>query len=64
MILASEQGVLSCKVKRLPQDVFVNGNGIGNVALANDQTTSSAQSEMDFASLLRVSVANLPRLLF
>ena len=46
------------------QHALVHGEGVGDVTLANDATTRSAQGEVDHASLLRLRIADLPRLLF
>ena len=46
------------------QHALVHGEGVGDVTLANDATTRSAQGEVDPASLLRLRIADLPRLLF
>ena len=46
------------------QHALVHGEGVGDVALANDATTRSAQGEVDPASLLRLRIADLPRLFF
>ena len=46
------------------QDGLVNGDGVGDMTLANDAATGSAQGEMNLPSLLRVCVADLPMLVF
>ena len=43
---------------------LVNGDGVGDMTLANDAATGSAQGEMNLPSLLRVCVADLPMLVF
>ena len=48
--------------KMISQTTFVNGEGIGNVTLANDAATSSTQGEMDLPSLLRLRIADFPSL--
>ena len=44
------------------EHALVHGEGVGDVTLANDATTRSAQGEVDPASLLRLRIADLPRL--
>ena len=46
------------------EHALVHGEGVSDVTLANDATTRSAQGEVDPASLLRLRIADLPRLLF
>ena len=46
------------------EHALVHGEGVGDVALANDATIRSAQGEVDPASLLRLRIADLPRLFF
>ena len=46
----------------LAQPVFVNGERICNVTLANDAATSTTQGEMDFPSLLRLRIMDSPSL--
>ena len=46
------------------QRELVNGDGVGDMALANDAATGSAQGEMNLPSLLRLRVADLPSLFF
>ena len=46
------------------QHGLVNGDGVGDMTLANDAATGSAQGEMNLPSLLRVCVADLPSLVF
>ena len=41
---------------------LVNGDGVGDMTLANDAATGSAQGEMNLPSLLRLCVADLPSL--
>ena len=43
---------------------LVNGDGVGDMTLANDAATGSAQGEMNLPSLLRLCVADLPSLVF
>ena len=50
--------------KSRSQRDLVNGDGVGDMALANDAATGSAQGEMNLPSLLRVCVADLPSLFF
>ena len=48
--------------KSRSQRDLVNGDGVGDMALANDAATGSAQGEMNLPSLLRLCVADLPSL--
>ena len=48
--------------KSRSQRELVNGDGVGDMALANDAATGSAQGEMNLPSLLRLCVADLPSL--
>ena len=50
--------------KSRSQRDLVNGDGVGDMTLANDAATSSAQGEMNLPSLLRLCVADLPSLVF
>ena len=50
--------------KSRSQRDLVNGDGVGDMALANDAATGSAQGEMNLPSLLRLRVADLPSLFF
>ena len=50
--------------KSRSQRESVNGDGVGDMALANDAATGSAQGEMNLPSLLRLRVADLPSLFF
>ena len=50
--------------KSCSQRDLVNGDGVGDMALANDAATGSAQGEMNLPSLLRLRVADLPSLFF
>ena len=50
--------------KSRSQRDLVNGNGVGDMTLANDAATGSAQGEMNLPSLLRLCVADLPSLDF
>ena len=40
------------------QRALVNGEGVGDMTLANDAATSSAQGEIDLSSLLRLRIAD------
>ena len=48
--------------KSRSQRDLVNGDGVGDMALANDAATGSAQGEMNLPSLFRLCVADLPSL--
>ena len=48
--------------KSRSQRDLVNGDGVGDMTLANDAATGSAQGEMNLPSLLRLCVADLPSL--
>ena len=50
--------------KSRSQRDLVNGDGVGDMTLANDAATGSAQGEMNLPSLLRLCVADLPSLFF
>ena len=50
--------------KSCSQRDLVNGDGVGDMTLANDAATGSAQGEMNLPSLLRLCVADLPSLFF
>ena len=50
--------------KSRSQRDLVNGDGVGDMTLANDAATGSAQGEMNLPSLLRLCVADLPSLVF
>ena len=50
--------------KSRSQRDLVNGDGVGDMTLANDAATGSAQGEMNLPSLLRLRVADLPSLFF
>ena len=49
--------------KILSQLAFIDGEGIGNVTLADDAATSPTQGEMDHPSVLRLRIADFPSLL-
>ena len=48
--------------KSRSQRDLVNGDGVGDMTLANDAATGSAQGEMNLPSLFRLCVADLPSL--
>ena len=50
--------------KSRSQRDLVNGDGVGDMTLANDAATGSAQGEMNLPSLLRLCVADIPSLVF